>query len=78
MNFGKQFVIIGKLFTSIRNVDYAPDVRKRIALIPPESVMGEWKNDYDTMVINMIYEDNVPSFADVLGAVADIERMFKG
>lgn len=66
-----------EVFTSIRDVDYTPDIRKRIALTPPESVIEEWKSDYDTMVMNMIYEDNVPSFADILGVVAKIENMFK-
>ena len=66
-----------EVFTSIRDVDYTPDVRKRIVLTPPESVMEEWKNDYDTMVANMIYEDKVPTFSDILGEVAKIESMFK-
>ncbi len=66
-----------EVFTSIRDVDYTPDIRKRIALTPPKSVIEEWKSDYDTMVMNMIYEDNVPSFADILGVVAKIENMFK-
>ncbi|MBD5256848.1 MAG: nucleotidyl transferase AbiEii/AbiGii toxin family protein, partial [Bacteroides sp.] len=66
-----------EVFTSIRDVDYTPDIRKRIILTPPENVIEEWKNDYDTMVMNMIYEDNVPSFADILGIVTKIENMFK-
>lgn len=65
-------------FTSIRNVDYTPDVRKRIVLTPPESVIEEWKNDYDTMVMNMIYEDNIPTFADILKSAKTIESLFKG
>lgn len=66
-----------EVFTSIRDVDYSPDIRKRITLIPPENVIEEWKNDYDNMVINMIYEDNVPSFADILEIVKEIENKFK-
>lgn len=67
-----------EVFTSIRDVDYTPDVRKRIVLTPPESVIEEWKNDYDTMVANMIYEDTVPTFSDILAGAAKIESMFKG
>ena len=66
-----------EVFTSIRDVDYTPDIRKRITLTPPESVIEEWKNDYDTMVTNMIYEDNVPSFTDILGVMEIIESTFK-
>lgn len=58
---------------------YTPDVRKRTVVhTPPESVMEEWKNDYDTMVANMIYEDKVPTFSDILAGVAKIESVFKG
>lgn len=64
-------------FTSIRDVDYTPDVRKRIVLTPPESVIEEWKNDYDVMVANMIYEDTVPTFSDILASAAKIESKFK-
>jgi len=67
-----------EVFTSVRDVDYTPDVRKRIVLTPPESVIEEWKNDYDTMVANMIYEDKVPTFSDILAEAAKIESMFKG
>lgn len=66
-----------EVFTSIRDVDYSPDVRKRIVLTPPESVIEEWENDYDTMVANMIYEDKVPTFSDILAGVTKIESMFK-
>lgn len=66
-----------EVFTSVRDVDYTPDIRKRLSLIPPESVMGEWKNDYDTMVMNMIYEDKVPTFSEILRNVAEIEKRFK-
>ncbi len=66
-----------EVFTSIRDVDYTPDIRKRITLTPPESVIEEWKNDYDTMVMNMIYDENEPSFADSLDIIAKIENMFK-
>lgn len=66
-----------EVFTSIRDVDYTPDVRKRIVLTPPGSVIEEWKKDYDTMVANMIYEDKVPTFSDVLAGAAKIGRMFR-
>lgn len=66
-----------EVFTSIRDVDYTPDVRKRIVLTPPESVLEEWKNDYDTMVANMIYEDKVLTFSNILAGIAKIESMFK-
>ena len=65
-----------EVFTSIRDVDYTPDVRKRIVLTPPASVIEEWQRDYDTMVANMIYDDNIPTFTDILNCMSKIESMF--
>ncbi len=65
------------IFTSVRDVDYTPVIRKRISLVPPRSVIEVWKNDYETMVSNMIYEDDVPPFDAILESVAEIERKFK-
>lgn len=67
-----------EVFTSVRDVDYSPDVRRRIVLVPPEHVVAEWRTDYDIMVMNMIYDENVPTFTDILRVVEKIENMFKG
>lgn len=67
-----------EVFTSIRGVDYTPDVRQRIVLFPPESVCEDWRNDYDTMVGNMIYEDRIPTFDEILADLVRIEGLFKG
>lgn len=66
-----------EIFTSIRDVDYTPDVRKRICLIPPKEVIDIWKEDYDAMVLNMIYDEVRPTFNDILRSAQIIERMFK-
>lgn len=67
-----------EIFTSIRDVDYTPDIRKRITLVPPESVIDVWEDDYNSMVVNMIYEDNVPTFIDIIKSASKLESIFKG
>ena len=44
-----------EVFTRMNGVDYTPDIRKRIVLIPPETVIAEWRQDYATMSNSMIY-----------------------
>ena len=34
-----------ELFTSMSGVDYTPDIRKRIRLLPPNDVIDDWRND---------------------------------
>ncbi len=66
-----------EVFTSIHGVDYTPDIRNRITLVPPQTYLDNWKNDYDTMVVNMIYEDMPPIFSELLSITEKIEWMFR-
>ena len=52
--------------TSMQGVDYTPDIRKRIQLVPPMECMDGWKKDYEIMTDAMIYGER-PAF-DVLKA----------
>lgn len=44
-----------QVFTSTRDVDYTPDVRKRIVLVPPADFMKEWSDDYEAMRSAMVF-----------------------
>lgn len=66
-----------EVFTSMRGVDYTPDVRKRICLTPPAAVLPIWEDDYNSMVANMIYDDETPSFATILETMATLEAKFR-
>lgn len=44
-----------QVFTSMRDVDYTPDVRKRIVLVPPADFMKDWRNDYEAMRSTMVF-----------------------
>ena len=38
-----------ELFTSMSGVDYTPDIRKRIALLPPDDALDNRRRDYSDM-----------------------------
>lgn len=44
-----------EIYTSVSGMDYTPDVRKRLTLIPREDIISAWKQDYEQMMIAMIY-----------------------
>lgn len=50
-----------ELFTSMSGVDYTPDIRKRIRLLPPDDVIDDWRSDYKDMQSSMIYGEK-PTF----------------
>ncbi|WP_304347527.1 nucleotidyl transferase AbiEii/AbiGii toxin family protein [Capnocytophaga leadbetteri] len=64
-----------KLFTSVLGVDYTPDIRKRIQLIPPSNVVAIWEKDYREMQESMIYEDSLP-FNTLLERIHILENRF--
>lgn len=49
-----------KRFTPVRGIDYANHIPSRISFIPPDSIIKEWKTDYETMQEFMIYKDSLP------------------
>lgn len=62
-------------FTHIHGVDYTPDIRRRICLIPPASLMDIWEQDYNDMRSTMIYGDT-PTFESIIEQMKELERMF--
>ena len=64
-----------ELFTSMSGVDYTPDIRKRIRLLPPEDVINDWRKDYKDMQSSMIYGEK-PTFEELMRKMETLENMF--
>ena len=64
-----------ELFTSMSGVDYTPDIRKRIRLLPPDDVIDDWYNDYKDMQSTMIYGEK-PTFEELMRKIKELEYMF--
>lgn len=64
-----------ELFTSMSGVDYTPDIRKRIKLLPPDDIIDNWHNDYKDMLSSMIYGEK-PTFEELMRKVEVLENMF--
>lgn len=64
-----------ELFTSMSGVDYTPDIRKRIKLLPSDDVIDNWHNDYKDMLSSMIYGEK-PSFEELMRKVSELQKTF--
>ena len=62
--------------TSMQGVDYAPDVRDRIQLVPPKECRENWQNDYELMTGAMIYGQK-PTFAELMESMRELEQRFR-
>lgn len=65
-----------ELFTSMSGVDYTPDIRKRIRLLPPNDVIDDWRKDYSDMQASMIYGEK-PTFDELTAKMKELEEKFR-
>lgn len=63
-------------FTHMNGVDYTPDIRKQICLVPPTSLINVWKQDYNDMRTAMICGDT-PTFDVLIEQMRKLEKMFR-
>lgn len=63
------------ILTSVVGVDYSPDVRDRICLVPPDDLISLWQKDYDEMSGAMIYGEH-PAFETLIEGMSLLERLF--
>ncbi|MBK8109380.1 MAG: nucleotidyl transferase AbiEii/AbiGii toxin family protein [Saprospiraceae bacterium] len=64
-------------FSRVGEVDYNLHNPKTLNPIPIEEKMAEWKVDYAKMVEEMIYEENKPSFADLINNLSDLRTQLQ-
>lgn len=64
-----------QVFTSMRDVDYTPDIRKRIVLVPPTDFMKEWKDDYEAMRGTMVFGSSL-AFDELIERLHQLEVKF--
>ncbi len=65
-----------EIFTSVRGMDYTPDVRNRIVLVPRKEIRDAWEQDYKSMCSSMIFGAK-PTFKELLEKMAELERRFR-
>ena len=65
-----------EVFTHMKGVDYTPDIRDRIILLPPKNIRNAWKADYEAMRRTMIYGESLP-FDDLLARMEELQVRFR-
>ncbi|MDR1593848.1 MAG: hypothetical protein LBS43_05100 [Prevotellaceae bacterium] len=59
----------------MNGVDYTPDIRRRICLVPPPQVIDDWRQDYEKMQGTMIYGESLP-FDKLLARIEELQGRF--
>lgn len=64
------------VFTHMRDVDYTPDIRDRIILVPSEEIRKVWEDDYKNMQGAMIFGESLP-FGKLLKRMEELQGRFR-
>lgn len=65
-----------EIYTSASGMDYTPDIRKRIVLIPCEDIISAWEKDYTDMKNDMIFGDK-PTFDELVNMMKTLQEKFR-
>lgn len=66
-----------EIFTSVKDMDYTPDVRKRIVLVPRKDIISVWEKKYAEMLVNMIYGSNKLTFNQIIEKMQVLQNRFR-
>ena len=66
-----------EIYTSVSGMDYTPDVRERLVLVPREDIIDVWKTDYEQMMGSMIYGEK-PSWDELMQAMKELQERVRG
>lgn len=61
-----------EIYTSVTGMDYTPDVRDRLVLVPREDIMDAWRLDYEQMMGSMIYGEK-PTWDELMAAMKELQ-----
>lgn len=64
-------------FARVGEVDYNLHHPQTLNPIPPKEVIADWEADYAKMKDDMIYEENKPSFKDLIDNIEDLRKQLQ-
>ena len=62
-----------EIYTSVSGMDYTPDVRERMVLVPRADIMENWRRDYENMREAMIYGAK-PTWEQLIDAMERLQK----
>ncbi|MEZ4915161.1 MAG: nucleotidyl transferase AbiEii/AbiGii toxin family protein [Chitinophagales bacterium] len=64
-------------FSRVGEVDYNLHHPQTLNPIPPKEVIADWEADYAKMKEDMIYEENKPSFEDLISNLMEVRKLLQ-
>lgn len=72
----RQVVEHRRTFIGLRSFDYDTLYPATLNIVPPASVIEQWKSDYENMRLHMIYGESV-SFEELINTLKDLNSKIR-
>ena len=64
-------------FINLKGFDYDTLYPATLSILPPEHIMDAWREDYEYMLLHMIYDNDAPTFEQLIEAIFELQNMIK-
>ena len=64
-------------FINLKGFDYDTLYPVTLSFLPPEHIMDAWREDYEYMLLHMIYDNEAPTFEQLIEAITELQKEIK-
>lgn len=64
-------------FINLKGFDYNQLFPATLSILPPASVIDAWREDYEYMLLHMIYDTDAPSFEKLIDVISHLQSTIK-
>ena len=62
---------------NLKGVDYDTLYPVTLSILPPKPIMDAWREDYEYMLLHMIYDNEAPTFEQLIEAITELQKEIK-
>lgn len=64
-------------FINLKGFDYDTLYPATLSILPLEHIMDAWREDYEYMLLHMIYDNDAPTFEQLIEAITELQKEIK-
>lgn len=63
-----------RLFINLKGFDYDTLYPATLSILPPAHIMDAWREDYEYMLLHMIYDNEAPAFEQLIETITELHK----
>ena len=61
-------------FINLKGFDYNTLFPATLSILPPAQIMDAWREDYEYMLMHMIYDNDAPTFEQLIEVITELQK----